>query len=806
MNKTRLKILFSALMLFGLAQMLAAQTTTFTYQGKLSDGSTAANGSYDLGFALFDQATGGTQIGAAQTRAAVTVTNGVFTVQLDFGANPFASGANRFLEIAVKRPSDSAFTTLTPRQQITSAPYAVRSLAAASADNATNATNATNAQNAATANTANTAATAQNVSGVVAISNGGTGSTEKNFVDLTTDQTIAGNKTFGNTLSGNIINAQTQFNIGGSRVFSARQYSLSVGIDAGSTNGEANSFFGRNAGNVGTTGGYNSFFGLSAGAVNIAGSDNSFFGAGAGTKNTTGDSNSFFGLGAGNSNTIGDNNSFFGAETGRTNTTGENNTLIGYETDVASSGLSFATALGAGVVVSNSNTVVLGRTADTVQVPGNLNVTGTFTANINGASITNLNASNIATGTLDNARLGVVPVAKGGTGLSSSGAAGNFLRSNGTGFTSSAIQAADIPAGSANYIQNTTAQQAASFNLSGNGTAANLTANGIVSANAVNSATGYNIGENRVLSVVAGNSLLVGDNAGAANTGSFNSFFGTGAGVNNTFGNQNSFVGTGTGTSNRTGSSNTFLGASAGSGNTTGSYNLFVGRTAGYGNTTGSYNTIIGTNANVGADNLSFAAAIGAEAVASRNNSITLGRADGSDAVLAPGNVEINRDLRVGVNARVVGSLIVQTLAGGGDTQLCRRTDSQQLAFCSSSLRYKTNIAPFSFGLNLIKQLRPISFDWKTGGAADVGFGAEDVAKLNPLLVTYNKEGAVEGVKYDRFSVLFVNAFQEQQTQIETQQTQIERLQEQLKQQQSLIGDLKTLVCQQNPNADVCKK
>ena len=45
----------------------SAQTTTFTYQGELTDSATAANGSYDLQFALFGGASGGTQIGASQT-------------------------------------------------------------------------------------------------------------------------------------------------------------------------------------------------------------------------------------------------------------------------------------------------------------------------------------------------------------------------------------------------------------------------------------------------------------------------------------------------------------------------------------------------------------------------------------------------------------------------------------------------------------------------------------------------------------------------------------------------------------------
>jgi hypothetical protein len=59
-----------------------------------------------------------------------------------------------------------------------------------------------------TANTfsgnASTATTAGNVTGIVAIANGGTGSGTKNFVDLSTSQSIGGNKTFSatTTLSG----------------------------------------------------------------------------------------------------------------------------------------------------------------------------------------------------------------------------------------------------------------------------------------------------------------------------------------------------------------------------------------------------------------------------------------------------------------------------------------------------------------------------------------------------------------------------------------------------------------------------
>ena len=108
-----------------------AQTTTFTYQGKLSDtGSPTTN--YDFEFRLWDALTGGNLL-ATQAHANVPVTNGLFSVKVDLGSS-FSSGAPRYLEIAVKNVGAGSFTILSPRQQITSAPYNIRSLSAANAD------------------------------------------------------------------------------------------------------------------------------------------------------------------------------------------------------------------------------------------------------------------------------------------------------------------------------------------------------------------------------------------------------------------------------------------------------------------------------------------------------------------------------------------------------------------------------------------------------------------------------------------------------------------------------------------------
>lgn len=112
---------------------IAATTigTTFTYQGMLSSTAGPSNGSFDFTFTLYNALTGGVQIGSTLTKSGVSVQNGFFAVDLDFGS--VFTGELRYLELAVRQENTSAFTTLTPRQVITPAPYA---LWAANADTA----------------------------------------------------------------------------------------------------------------------------------------------------------------------------------------------------------------------------------------------------------------------------------------------------------------------------------------------------------------------------------------------------------------------------------------------------------------------------------------------------------------------------------------------------------------------------------------------------------------------------------------------------------------------------------------------
>ncbi len=151
------------------------------------------------------------------------------------------------------------------------------------------------------------------------------------------------------------------------------------------------------------------------------------------------------------------------------------------------------------------------------------------------------------------------------------------------------------------------------------------------------------------------------------------------------------------------------------------------------------------------------------------------------------------------------GLLGMTTLGTAGGTPLCRNA-SNQIATCSSSLRYKTDLQAFDGGMSVINRLRPITFKWKADKTPDVGFGAEDVAQVEPLLITHNDKGEVEGVKYDRLSVVFVNAFKEQQAQIKGQQQQIDELKHMIVQQRVGLRSLRLIVNSRNPRVLVGKR
>jgi hypothetical protein len=123
-----LSLMATWLLLLSLTAATAfAQTTAFTYQGRLSEMGIPVTGDRLFRFALYDE--NGVEIPGASIEQTVSVANGVFNTTLDFGAGAFP-GANCSLEIAVRINAGDPYTILSPRQPINSAPYSIKSLSA----------------------------------------------------------------------------------------------------------------------------------------------------------------------------------------------------------------------------------------------------------------------------------------------------------------------------------------------------------------------------------------------------------------------------------------------------------------------------------------------------------------------------------------------------------------------------------------------------------------------------------------------------------------------------------------------------
>jgi hypothetical protein len=263
---------------------------------------------------------------------------------------------------------------------------------------------------------------------------------------------------------------------------------------------------------------------------------------------------------------------------------------------------------------------------------------------------------------------------------------------------------------------------------------------------------------------VGSDNSFFGNDAGLRTTSDNNSFFGSLAGFNTNSGSSNAFFGYQAGLANTSGGANNFFGAGAGMQNTTGLGNNFFGADAGTNNTTGGSNTVIGDLANVASSNLDHATAIGAGAVAPASNQVQIGR-------------------------NSLDKVSIGLLGSGASTQICMVNSI--FSTCSSSRRYKENIAPFGGSLSLLQRLRPVTFDWKGRKEHDLGLVAEEVFEVEPLLITRNDRGEIEGVKYDKLTIVLINAVNVQQ--------------QQLKRQQDTIDAMKKLICLDHPQAEICK-
>ena len=126
-------------LLFAMARLAQAQSSAFTYNGRLNDNGAPANGNYEITFSIYDAEDGGNLVAGPQPQpvTSIAIANGLFTVRLDFGAGVF-TGPARWIEMNVRKVGEVNFTTVVPRVELTSSPYAIRAQSAGTASDVSN--------------------------------------------------------------------------------------------------------------------------------------------------------------------------------------------------------------------------------------------------------------------------------------------------------------------------------------------------------------------------------------------------------------------------------------------------------------------------------------------------------------------------------------------------------------------------------------------------------------------------------------------------------------------------------------------
>ncbi|MBX4195883.1 tail fiber domain-containing protein [Candidatus Parcubacteria bacterium] len=113
-------------------------------------------------------------------------------------------------------------------------------------------------------------------------------------------------------------------------------------------------------------------------------------------------------------------------------------------------------------------------------------------------------------------------------------------------------------------------------------------------------------------------------------------------------------------------------------------------------------------------------------------------------------------------------------------SSLCRSSSTGAIGSCASLRKYKTNIGDLTLNLSDLLKLHPVEFDWKSNGSHDLGFIAEEVEAVDPILAEYTN-GKLSGVKYSQMTSLLVKSVQELKKENDDLKARIEKLEAKLK-------------------------
>jgi hypothetical protein len=238
---------------------------------------------------------------------------------------------------------------------------------------------------------------------------------------------------------------------------------------------------------------------------------------------------------------------------------------------------------------------------------------------------------------------------------------------------------------------------------------------------------------------------------------------------------------------NMTGVDNIAIGALALS-RTTGSENIGIGESTLDNNTTGGANVAVGNFAlTLSGDNNTAIGhrALGSSSASSGSNNIALGGSAGAFLESGDNNVYIGNSgglsesntIRlgdVGHDNTYIAGIYSVTVADGIDVLI----DSDgHLGTTTSSERFNDQVQSMDKASEAIFLLRPVNFRYKkeldTTGIPRFGLVAEEVEKVNPALVTRDRQGKPYSIRHDAVNAMLLNEFIREHHRVQEQQAAI---------------------------------
>jgi uncharacterized coiled-coil protein SlyX len=259
-----------------------------------------------------------------------------------------------------------------------------------------------------------------------------------------------------------------------------------------------------------------------------------------------------------------------------------------------------------------------------------------------------------------------------------------------------------------------------------------------------------------------------------------------------------------------TGSENTAVGAAALFHNVDGADNNAVGAFALFFNVSGFFNNAHGRNVlftSTGSENNAFG-----DLAMENNTSGSSNTAIGDDAlrfnVDGSGNVAVGDEAGTGLGASVnnciaigapgagpfatfdntcfIGSIFDEAVSDPGTQEAVFVDQFNVVGIFNSSRKLKHDIQPMDKTSEMLYRLKPVTFkfnsDWN--GTTQYGLIAEEVAEVNPGLVTRRKDGELSSVHYEQINNMLLNEFLKEHKKVEAQQASIAELRSTVVQQQ----------------------